>query len=76
MSAMTIKPKYALLGGRCFHSGGGWHDYKGGFESVAAAKLAINRHWDFWHIVDLETQTIEEWDGVSYGADGMGPEPT
>lgn len=57
-------PRYLLFGGDTYYPGGGWEDYRGGFDSVEDALRAAARGSDWWHIVDLESgRIIEDQEG-------------
>ncbi len=48
--------RFILFAGTNFYPDGGWCDYAGAFESVEAAKQALDTSYNDWaHVVDLTT---------------------
>jgi len=65
---------FALFGGEAYYPGGGWYDLKGTFPSPDDARQAVKERWDFWHIVNLETQEVIEHHGGTCYCDGCPPD--
>ena len=72
MTDTSIK-RFAVFSGREYYASGGWHDYRGSFETVDGAiqagqnRLTMTPDDDdddlrgadkWWHVVDLETGLI------------------
>lgn len=53
-------PRYLLFGGDQYYPEGGWHDFRGGFDTVEEAWRGAARGWDWWHIVDTSSGEIVE----------------
>lgn len=50
---------YLLFAGSMYYPSGGWHDFRGSYESIYAAKSAvIDIICDWYHIVDASTGKI------------------
>lgn len=64
---------FALFGGEAYYPGGGWYDFKGVFEDVASAKEEIRNRWDFWHIINIQTQKCIEYYGGTCYCEGAPP---
>lgn len=67
--------RYLLFTSDQYYPSGGWEDFKGGFDTIEAAKGAVPDAetccgYDLGHIVDTETQQII----TAYNTD-MGREP-
>jgi hypothetical protein len=63
--------RYVLFAGDRYYPAGGWHDYKGRFDSQRSAlkaadaglKTGDHRGWEWYQVVDLENGGVIE--GVS-----------
>lgn len=60
--------QYLVFGGRTYYPNGGWHDFRGRFDSlVEAERAAAATGDDWWHIVDAETgefvaSSVPKWE--------------
>lgn len=52
--------RYLLFAGEYYYPSGGFHDYKGSFETINDARSNVMLHHDWYHIVDLDTLKIIE----------------
>lgn len=52
--------RFLVFAGDQYYPYGGYWDYRGGFASIDLAKnhLLAHRGYDWWHVVDSETQQI------------------
>ena len=62
---------FLLFGGNAYYPNGGWHDFKGVFDTVEDAMEEDDAYWDFMHVIDAETLKCVESRGgscyISYG---------
>lgn len=65
---MTMK-RFLLFCGPCYYAEGGWHDFKGDFDTLEAAKRKYGRYAQklrkdkgptWGHVFDTEAQTVHE----------------
>ena len=58
---------FALFAGDVYYPGGGWHDFRGTFDTIEAARnrylegemYGESKHeWEWGHVVNLETREV------------------
>jgi hypothetical protein len=52
--------RYLAFSGDTYYPGGGWNDFNGGADTVDEARKLIPNGFDWYQIVDTETQTVME----------------
>lgn len=59
--------RYLLFVGDNYYPEGGWHDFRGAFDSIdAAVAYVLNlKHRDWWHVVDTHTIQIMRHQGYN-----------
>ena len=59
-AAMPKRPlNFALFAGDKYYPGGGWHDFKGSYNSLITAIEAVaGMSCDWWQVVDMSTGQI------------------
>jgi hypothetical protein len=69
---------FLLFMGSRFYADGGWHDFKGVFQSTYAAMAEVRQTFkpehQWWHVVDAETKEIVAGSEMQACADELDPE--